>query len=340
MGLKLRVGIARFPYGGNGGVANETPEVGEWLTRVCLESLSDERIEQPIHVRRFTDTPITMTRNNSVLWAREKKLDVLIMVDSDMYPDHQLLERKDGKAFFSSSFDFLYEHYHKGPVCIAAPYMGVEPHKHIENCYIFQWRNHHSSFDFRPNEPQACSDFKLIQYQREEASQMSGIVEAGALPTGLIMYDMRCFDLTDPKHIVDKMVSQGEVLRPEHCRGWFYYEFPDVYAAQKISTEDVTQTRDLSIAGCRKLGYNPVFCNWDAWAGHWKPVCLAKPAAIDASYVSETLAACVNRTGSLMELTGPMESFDPTLPPEAYAGPESVDECPEPVGGFVASFDK
>jgi uncharacterized UPF0146 family protein len=51
----------------------------------------------------------------------------------------------------------------------------------------------------------------------------------------------------------------------------------------------VTQTRDLSLVGTTQLGYNPVFCNWDAWAGHWKPKCVGKPAILSASSVGHKL---------------------------------------------------
>jgi hypothetical protein len=112
-------------------------------------------------------------------------------------------------------------------------------------------------------------------YDRHTSASMMGIQECAALPTGLIMYDMRCFDLTEPK---------DDASKP-----WFYYEWHDKYAAEKASTEDVTQTRDLSLVGVTKLGYNPVHCNWDAWAGHWKPKCVGKPAILSASSVGHKL---------------------------------------------------
>jgi hypothetical protein len=43
------------------------------------------------------------------------------------------------------------------------------------------------------------------------------------------------------------------------------------------------------LVGTQRLGYNPVFCNWDAWAGHWKPKCVSKPQVISASGISEKL---------------------------------------------------
>jgi hypothetical protein len=115
-------------------------------------------------------------------------------------------------------------------------------------------------------------------YDRHTAVKMAGIQECAALPTGLIMYDMRAFELTEPKTDDDKP--------------WFYYEWKDRFAAEKASTEDVTMTRDLALVGTQRLGYNPVYCNWDAWAGHWKPKCVGKPVSIPASGVSKKLRDC------------------------------------------------
>jgi hypothetical protein len=217
-------------------------------------------------VWNLADTPITMTRNRAVLMAREHGVDVLVMVDSDMKPDI-LAGQPDAKPFFKSSFDFLVDHYHKGPCCIGAPYCGPPP---VECVYVFRWNNWASE---NPN-----PDFQLEMYDRHTAVKLAGIQECAALPTGLIMYDMRCFDLTEPKADNDKP--------------WFYYEWKDRYASEKASTEDVTQTRDLSLVGTQKLGYSPVYCNWDAWAGHWKPKCVSKPQVIDAKSVSSKLKDC------------------------------------------------
>ena len=258
---KLNVGLVTFSYGGNGGISSEVPDIREWMTPLVAEASRDPRIEN-IRIWNLADTPITMTRNRAVLQAREYGIDVLVMIDSDMKPD------MDGdKKFFPSSFDFLYDHYEKGPVVIGAPYCGPPP---AECVYVFEWRDMQSG---HPN-----PDFQLKMYERSQAVKMSGIQPCAALPTGLIMYDMRAFELTEPKTDEDKP--------------WFYYEFPDKYQAEKASTEDVTMTRDLSLVGTQKLGYNPVHCNWDAWAGHWKPKCVGKPQFIEAKHISSKLKQC------------------------------------------------
>lgn len=265
MQQKFNIGIVTFSYGGNGGISSEVPDIREWMVPLVAAAARDPRIDN-IRVWNLADTPITMTRNRAVLQAREHGVDVLVMVDSDMKPDlysgHQ-----DAKPFFTSSFDFLVNHYAKGPVVIGAPYCGPPP---VECVYVFRWQNMASE---NPN-----PDFQLEMYDRHTAVKMAGIQECAALPTGLIMYDMRAFDLTEPKKEGDKP--------------WFYYEWKSIHQAEKASTEDVTMTRDLSLVGTQTLGYNPVFCNWDAWAGHWKPKCVGKPQVIAAESVSHKLKDC------------------------------------------------
>lgn len=258
---KLNVGLVTFSYGGNGGIASEHPDIREFMVPLVAEASRDPRIEN-IRIWNLSDTPITMTRNRAVLMAREYGVDVLVMIDSDMKPD------MDGtKKFFPSSFDFLYDHYEKGPCVIGAPYCGPPP---MECVYVFEWR------DMQTGHPNP--DFQLKMYERSQAVKMAGIQNCAALPTGLIMYDMRAFELTEPKD--------------ENDKPWYYYEFSSKYQSEKASTEDVTQTRDLSLVGTQKLGYNPVYCNWDAWAGHWKPKCVGKPQFIEAKDISRKLKDC------------------------------------------------
>lgn len=258
---KLSVGVVFFSYGGNGGISSEHPDLREWFTPIAVNASRDQRIER-LHVWTLADTPITMTRNRAVIQAREMGLDVLVMVDSDMKPDADA-GQPGAKPFFDSSFEYIYNNYEKGPVVIGVPYCGPPPHECV---YVFRWQNRETG-GLNP-------DYQLEMIDRHTAVKMAGIQECAALPTGLIMYDMRCFELTEPKEEGDKP--------------WFYYEF-DLYGAQKQSTEDVTNTRDISLVGIQKLGYNPVMCNWDAWAGHWKPKCVGKPVVIDAAGVSKKL---------------------------------------------------
>ncbi len=265
MQQKFNVGFCTFSYGGNGGISSEVPNIREWMVPLVAELAKDSRVDN-IRVWNLADTPITMTRNRAVVMAREFGIDCLVMIDSDMHPDVHA-GAPDAKPFFPTSFDFFVSHYAKGPCVIGAPYCGPPP---AECVYVFRWNNMQSEHP--------APDFQLEMYDRHTAVKMAGIQECAALPTGLIMYDMRAFDLTEPKTADDKP--------------WFYYEWKDRFAAEKASTEDVTMTRDLSLVGTQKLGYNPVYCNWDAWAGHWKPKCVGKPIVIDAAGVSAKLKDC------------------------------------------------
>ena len=53
--------------------------------------------------------------------ARQLECDVLVMVDSDMFPDMYVKE-SGAKPFFQSSFDFLVSHYPQGDWRIGAPF--------------------------------------------------------------------------------------------------------------------------------------------------------------------------------------------------------------------------
>lgn len=202
---------------------------------------------------RKDDTPVTMTRNAVCLSALQQKCDYLLMVDSDMKPDCE----PDGKPFWDTSWEWILSPQQLGkPSMVAAPYCGPPPH---ENVYIFQWANWRNDA--------ANPDIRLEQFSREQASAMRGIQEVGALPTGVILIDCR--------------VLRG--LKPP----WFSYEYDDRFEASKASTEDVVFTRDASLQGM------PVYCNWDAWAGHWKRLLVRKPRPLTKEDVRGRFAEAV-----------------------------------------------
>lgn len=289
---KLSVLFAFPSYGGNGGIASEHPDIRRWYTRTINQCDKDERISA-VHETTRSDTPITMVRNKFVTEAREIKADVLVMCDSDQAPDLHLIEA-GVQEFFPTSFDFLYNHYEKGPCVIGAPYCGPPGNAGSENMYVFLWQN---SGDHGHE-----SIVQLEQVPRMMACRMQGIQECAALPTGLIMYDMRAFDLIEPCHkskaeiledLLTGKITKNEALRCLH-EGFFYYQWKNNYADEKVGTEDVCNTRDISLAGIVKLGYNPVFCNWDAPVGHWKPWCVrGRPLEYDAQQVAATFRQAV-----------------------------------------------
>ncbi len=254
---KLTLFIARFCYSGNGGYASELPQIGDFVADTLHKCKADNRIEKVMRAT-FSDTPITMTRNIAIKTAQQHKADLLLMIDSDNAPDVE----PDGKPFWDTSFNKIYDHYEQGPLVIFAPYCGPPPH---ENPYVFEWRN------FESDNPNA--HFKLEGMTREHAVKYSGFVDVGAGPTGLMLIDMRAINLLSPPY--------------------FRYEWTDVTESEKASTEDVYFTRNLSLAGQEKLNYNPLLCNFDSWAGHAKQKMVRKPVIMSAKHVHQTLREAV-----------------------------------------------
>lgn len=244
---KHNVMFARFPY-----KRAEEPEVADWLLSTVLKAKRDSRIGEVFSIK-LDDTPITMTRNLAVEKAKSAGADLLLMLDSDMVPD---LPIPGAKPFWDTSLDFVLSH--QGPSVIAAPYCGPPP---VENVYVFQWRK------FQSDHPGA--DWKLDQFTREEAAYRAGIERVAALPTGLILIDMRIFSTLKPPY--------------------FYYEWEDETESRKGSTEDVAFTRDLSMAGV------PVYCNWDAWAGHVKYKVVGKPELVHVDMIREKYREALQR---------------------------------------------
>jgi hypothetical protein len=254
---KVNVLFARFPGG-----ASEHPDTSDWLVQTVIKAKADPRIDKVFHWR-IDDTPITMGRNRCIKQAKKAGADVVVMIDSDMKPDaylpgnpHALGHDPLARPFWDSSFDFLMKH--QGPCAVAAPYCGRPPH---ENIFVFQWAHLQ---DDHPN-----VDVKLDQYSREEAARMMGIQEAAALPTGLFMFHTAAVDVLTPPY--------------------FTYEWADEEQTEKASTEDVVFTRDLSLAGVKQ------YCNWDAWAGHWKLKCVPRPTLLACNDVRENFRQAVLR---------------------------------------------
>lgn len=277
---KLRVGIVRFVYGGNGGIATEVPDVGTWLVRTVIAAKSDPRIEEVLY-ETFSDTPITLTRNRSIQWAKVNNVDVLVMLDSDMAPDLYLGKDPSAKSFFESSFDFLYANWEKGPHIVVSPYCGPPAHPTdggFENVYVFHWEAGHTGH--------LPSSFKMQAYTRHEAAVMTGTSNIDTGPTGLSMYDVRIFDVIPHPYFDYEWEAEGG-----QC-GECHQQIPGP-RSQKASTEDCFFFRNVAINACELLGYNPVYCNWDSWSGHWKPWCVGKPAILTSDGVGRQLKQAV-----------------------------------------------
>lgn len=276
---KLSVFAAHFSYAGNGGFSSITPDIRTWWATTLKEMKADQRIER-VYEADFIDTPITMTRNAAVIAARSVKADLLLMVDSDMRPDSRLARDANARPFWSTAFDFIHERYEQGPNLVFAPYCGMPPNECV---FVFRWHRPASSTNTD------TTGMSLEMYGREEAAQKSGIEPVAAGPTGLILFDMRLFELTDPSKAVEDLVAKGvpRYAAQRMVLSWFDYEFADIWHSRKASTEDVVSTRDMSLTCQSLLGYNPVHCAWDCWAGHWKPVCVDRPKILTTDEISE-----------------------------------------------------
>lgn len=269
---KVDLLITMFSYGGNGGLPATTPDIGRWLFLLAGKLIKDERLGR-VHLINISETPITMSRNMAVKNAQQGKYDLLLMIDSDLVPDLNLGLAPWAKPFWDTSFDFVYQRLLEGkPSVVAAPYCGPPPDPRYggyENPYVFKWET------FCTDDNKDQQGLRLIGLSRQEAFLMrgTGIREAGALPTGLILYSMGAFDLMQPPY--------------------FKYEWTDKTESQKGSTEDVYNTREISLAGCHKYGHNIVFCNHDAWAGHCKTKIVGTPDELTATHVSASFAKAV-----------------------------------------------
>lgn len=260
MQAKLKVMIARFP-----GNYSEHPHSAQWVMETAVKAARDSRVEGPTLWWR-SSTPITMVRNLAVHTAAEIGADLLLMIDSDMGPDFDQPNQPSPAKFWDSTFNFMYERRlsGEGPCIVAAPYCGPAP---LENIYVFLWRQMQGNTP--PSDP---VQYSLQQYTREETCLLGGIKEVAAIPTGLCMIDMRLFTGWP-----SKITGQEVKLH----NPYFYYEYKDERAMELASTEDVTFSRDASLIGC------PCYCNWDAWALHYKLKPVGRPYQLTPAHVTE-----------------------------------------------------
>lgn len=257
---KYKILFAGFPFGGS-----MHPDVSDWLAETILWCSQDARIgPENIIPWRIDSTPITGSRNACLVKAEQSGVDFVCMIDSDMNPDYESFMNPrpaNAKRFFESSLNFMLDH--DGPCIVAAPYCGPPP---TEMPYYFKFEDNETGLA-KPN----CG-MRLEAFTRSEAALHTGMVRCAALPTGLMLIDMR---------VIRKM---------PHPR--FYYEWKDDGARCKdcgtpkagpqhtrASTEDVTFTRDVTYAGF------PIYANCDAWAGHHKSKCVLKPMPMHADAV-------------------------------------------------------
>lgn len=293
---KYSIMVARFP-----GRGSEASPCVDWLLDAEHALRTHPKIGE-VQRWRVTDTPITMGRNRCLRVALERGTDFVLMVDDDLHPDLYAGSDPLARPFLPAALDFALDH--PGPCVVAAPYLGPPPR---ENVYVFRWRNEQG------DTPEFNGSIE--QYTREEAAQLGGFHRAAALPTGLMLIDMRGVRL-----LVERKRAAWEASRqagrPFEPQPLFYYEWKDPFwADEKASTEDVTFSRDLSMAGV------PLYCLWDAWAGHIKPKTVGRPLILTDAVVNAAMRAAVARNH-----VGPTERLievrrDPRLPPARNAVP-------------------
>ncbi len=260
---KVKVLIALFAYSGNGGIPGTIPEIALWMAGVVHKLKTDPRVEA-VGAQQFCDTPITMTRNKAIQVAQEAGFDMILMLDSDNEPDGYVGVHPNAKPFMEVAFDFAYERLVQGkPTVIAAPYCGPPPHPvagGAEVPYLFEWLAN-SSDDEEPS-------FSLHLLNRNEAARMTGICPVAALPTGVCLFTLNAFDgLNHP---------------------YFAYEFNERHS-EKMSTEDVYTTRNISLLWHDKIHEDVVFAACDSWAFHHKVKKVGKPMLFDAKCVHSSI---------------------------------------------------
>lgn len=296
--LVLNVFVGFPSYGGNGGIASEHPHVREWWAETLLKMKSDPRVGEVV-AETISDTPITMVRNKFVRRAQEEGCHVLMMVDSDQSPNKYKGESWF-KPFWDEAFNTIYDGFtkYKAGLCVGAPYCGPPP---FENIYVFQFDNDRVQGDE--------TVIRLNQFSRAEASKMSGISEVAALPTGLIMFDMRLFDMVKPTGMTPDQILElykaglmDKATALADLKGsWFHYEYTDSFQSEKASTEDVVATRDLAFAIQEICGYNPLRCAWDSWIGHWKPWNVGRPQLFQVEQIAPSYRRAVQQGRSADE---------------------------------------
>lgn len=287
--------IVQFAYGGNGGVASTIPELAQWMVKTVIKMKSDSRIGR-IRPIILADTPITMTRNRSIRIAKDEGYDMVLMLDSDNQPDGYVGVDPLAKPFWDVSFDFAYGRLLEGkPTCIAAPYCGPPPHP-VERPgvidggevpYLFHWMNNESDVENPAH--------KLEIMNRNEAAILGGIYPVAALPTGVCLITINCFD--------------GMKVP------YFYYEFNEDHS-EKQSTEDVVATRNISLHWAISKGWDVCFAACDSWALHHKPKKVGKPKTTPIETLAEKLRKGIEENISVydrklnVDFTKDLPSYD------------------------------
>lgn len=239
------------------GQAITHPDVSGWVGDTRLKWDRDPDIGPGRHGRwHKIDTPVTMSRNLALEFATRERYDYVLFVDADMSPD---LPYAEAKPFWETSWEFVKRH--DGPCVIAAPYCGPPPY---EAPYVFTYTNTETD-DANPN-------FQLSLLSRQDAARQTGIVRVAAMPTGLMLIDLRALSKLKKPYFDYEWSDEGPVCSECGQRR------PGA-RIHKASTEDLVFCRNLDSIGV------PIYCNFDAWAGHWKLKRVLKPQVLGCEVV-------------------------------------------------------
>lgn len=238
---KIRIAVAVFSYDGNMNVM-----ISKWFQEVYSTVLAVHPRVEMVKFEPFVGYPITRLRNKAMHVARAEGFHYLLMIDNDMQPDVECTSDPEAVPFFPAALDFALK---TGPCCVGAPYCAAPPK---EDVIVMKWESIPANNAVIPAE--------MKRYSRVEAASKKGFEEVPALPTGLLLIDLRVM---------------GAIVPP-----YFTYEHTSTNEIELAATEDVVFTRNLSFVGV------PQYVFWDAWAGHIKVMTVRKPRMVEPQHIS------------------------------------------------------
>lgn len=272
---KVSILIARLSYNGL-----ERVEIANWLAQTVIALHEHPRVANVFH-KPLMGYPTPLVRNQALTLCRAKRIDFLVMIDDDMVPDLHSPNRavsygshsddpvraavmtdpypvmRDQQNFFPSALDFALEH--PGPCVIGAPYCAGPPEERV---LVSRFR------EKRGDDPSIASGGLMLEcFTRDEAATRTGFEMVSALPTGLILIDVRCTELLKPPY--------------------FGYEYKTDHQTDLASTEDTVFSRN-----CMYLNV-PQYCAWSSWAGHVKTRIVGRPRKYPISAVPLTVETAV-----------------------------------------------
>jgi hypothetical protein len=263
---KVSILIARLSYDGR-----ERMEVANWLVQTALELDKHPRVEDVFHTNVVNHYPTTRARNAVIKLCLARRIDFAVMIDDDMIPDIHSPQRaaqfdfirphRDQTNFFPSALDFALRH--PGPCVVAAPYCAGPPNERV---LVSRFREKEADHP----DGAAGSSLQLECFTRDEAAERTGFEMVSALPTGLVLIDMRAISPVGPLN-----------------KPWFTYEFKDAEESDLASTEDTVFSRNLCYLGV------PQYVAWGSWAGHVKNRIVSRPRRYPVDGVPKQVEAAL-----------------------------------------------